>query len=176
MLMRPLLLCLSLFATTAQGETCATVPDRTAELVPLMHALPGAVNERDARLITNQMWEIWAKAPDSYAQELLDEGMQRRSSFDFDGAITAFSALIDYCPGYAEGWNQRAFIYFLRERYEEALSDLDTALDLSPGHIAAMAGRALTLIRMERHEDGQAALRDALAINPWLPERAYLTD
>lgn len=163
-------------ASPLAAETCGPVPDRTADLVPLMHQLPDSANERAARQITNQMWEIWATAPDAHAQDLLDEGMQRRSSYDFDGAITAFTALIDYCPDYAEGWNQRAFIYFLRQRFDEALADLDKALDLSPGHIAAMSGRALTLIRMERNEEGQAALRDALALNPWLPERAYLTD
>lgn len=169
---------LALIATAGavHAATCPAVPDRTADLVPLMHQLPDATNERAARQITNQMWEIWATAPDGHAQDLLDEGMQRRSSYDFDGAIAAFSALIDYCPDYAEGWNQRAFIYFLRQRFDEALSDLDTALDLSPGHIAAMSGRALTLIKMGRDEEGQAALRDALALNPWLPERAYLVE
>jgi tetratricopeptide (TPR) repeat protein len=120
------------------------------------------------------MWELWAEAPDQAAQAVLDRGMGKRRSYNFQGALEEFDRLIEYCPNYAEGYNQRAFVNFLREEYELALVDLDRALDLSPTHVAALAGKALTLMGLGRIDEGQAALKQALKLNPWLPERRML--
>jgi tetratricopeptide (TPR) repeat protein len=120
------------------------------------------------------MWEIWATAPDAHAQDLLNSGMARREMFDFETAESVFTALIDYCPDYAEGWNQRAFVRFLRQDFEAALPDLEEALRLNPTHVAALSGKALTLLNLGRDAEGQMILRRALDLNPWIPERAYL--
>ncbi|KKL65864.1 hypothetical protein LCGC14_2150700, partial [marine sediment metagenome] len=119
---------------------------------------------------------IWADAPDARAQELLDEGLARRGAFDLDGARVAFDALIAYCPSYAEGYNQRAFIAFMREDYAAALVDLDRALARLPLHVAALSGKALTLMGLGRDGEAQEVLRAALTLNPWLPERGLLRD
>lgn len=161
-------------AAPALADTCPPAPDLDPEKTELMEAVRAAPSEMSARQLTNRLWELWSLAPDSYAQELLDEGMERRASYDFDGALKAFDALIAYCPDYAEGYNQRAFVRFLREEYDSALEDLDRVLEISPDHIAALAGRALTLMGQGEIDAGQQALRDALKLNPWLPERHML--
>lgn len=154
---------------------CPAPPDIAADIDGLIETVQAAPNEGAARGISNQMWMFWAKAPDDTAQDLLDDGMARRGTFDLDGAITAFDALVDYCPDYAEGYNQRAFANFIREDFAAALPDLDRAIELQPRHIPAMAGKGLTLIRMGRIREGQAEIRRAVALNPWLSERVYLT-
>ncbi|MCY4180919.1 MAG: tetratricopeptide repeat protein, partial [Litoreibacter sp.] len=98
----------------------------------------------------------------------------RRGSYDYLGALTQFDALVAYCPDYAEGYNQRAFVHFLSGSYDKALQDLDRTLEITPDHIGALSGRALTLFELGREEQGQLALRAALAFNPWLPERFRL--
>jgi len=105
---------------------------------------------------------------------MLDRGMSRRSVFDFAGALSDFEALIAYCPDYAEGYNQRAFVHYLRQDYPAAIDDLTQTLSIVPDHIGAASGLALTLLDMGREDAGQAALRYALSLNPWLPERARL--
>jgi len=107
---------------------------------------------------------------------MLDWGMARRAIYDFDAAKEAFDALVAYCPDYAEGYNQRAFVAFLRGDYAAALEDLDEALARNPSHIAALSGKALTLMGLGRMAAAQGVLRDALALNPWLPERRYLVE
>ena len=102
--------------------------------------------------------------------------MRARAEYDFLPALEAFDKLTAYCPDYAEGYNQRAFVNFLRQDYEAALVDLDLAIARSPRHIAAIAGKALTLIGLQRDAEAQRVLREALALNPWLSERRYLTD
>ncbi|MEO3415415.1 hypothetical protein AAFO92_12230 [Roseovarius sp. CAU 1744] len=158
----------------AMAQTCPDAPDHSEALSGLIEAVQAAPNERKARQISNDMWQYWADAPDAYAQELLDEGMSRREAFDYDGAMVALDALVEYCPDYAEGYNQRAFVNFLRQDFAAALPDLDRAIELSPRHVAAIAGRALTLAGMERRAEAALSLREALALNPWLSERHLL--
>jgi tetratricopeptide (TPR) repeat protein len=173
--MKRFVVLLFLFATPAMGA-CPPAPDISVAEGQLLSQVKVAPNERAARVISNQLWELWATAPDAEAQKLLDRGMAARSGYDFASALDAFDALTEYCPDYAEGYNQRAFVNFLKEDYETALIDLDLAIDRSPRHVAAIAGKALTLIGLKRDEDAQRVLREALALNPWLSERQYLTD
>jgi len=102
--------------------------------------------------------------------------MRQRARFDLLGARDTLDQLVAYCPEYAEGYNQRAFARFLRADYQLALDDLDIALGLSPRHTGALTGKALTLIRLGRDPEAQAILREAVALNPWLNERALITD
>ena len=164
-----------LLAGAAQAQDmCPPAIDATAEVADLFNASRAAPDQSAGDRISNRMWEIWTQAPDAHAQELLNSGMARREMYDFETAEAAFTALIEYCPDYAEGWNQRAFIRFLRQDFEGALPDLDVALRLNPTHVGALSGKALTLLNMGRMEDGQAELRRALALNPWLRERGLL--
>ncbi|WP_299848542.1 hypothetical protein [uncultured Roseovarius sp.] len=163
-----------ILASPAVAQTCPDAPDHSDALDTLIEAVQEAQTEMSARQISNDMWQYWADAPDDYAQELLDEGMSRRAAFDYDGAMKALDALVEYCPTFAEGYNQRAFVNFLRQDFATALPDLDRAIELSPRHIAALAGRALTLVGLERKAEAALSLRAALALNPWLSERALL--
>ncbi len=158
----------------AFAEICPDPPDHTDALSKLINKVKEAPGEYEARLLSNEMWGLWADAPDQHAQELLDEGMSRREAYDFAGALVALNALVEYCPDYAEGYNQRAFVNFLRQDYEAALPDLERAVALSPRHIAALTGQALTLAALQRNGEAALVLRAALKMNPWLSERNLL--
>ena len=161
---------------SAAFADCPAPPDHSEQLETLIAAVKLAPDANAAQLITNEMWSLWADAPDDKAQQMLDDGLARRSGQDLDGAKTAFEQLIAYCPSYAEGYNQRAFILFIQKKYEPALVDLTRAIELSPNHIAAISGKALTYIGLKRDAEAQALLRDAVKMNPWLKERQFLTE
>ena len=169
-----ILLTLVALPTIVQAA-CPSPQERTARHTELMELVAGASNEMVARGYTNELWGVWATAPDETAQEILDRGMNQRASYNFTGALKDFDTLIAYCPDYAEGYNQRAFVNFIREDYEAALVDLDRAVALTPDHIGAIVGRALALIELGKVREGQIALRRALLLNPWLPERNRVT-
>ncbi len=173
--MRIVVLCL-LFPTFLWAETCPELRERTAEKAKLMEDVRLAPDYMTSRVAAHALWQFWALAPDDKSQQLLDQGMARRGSFDFNAAANAFDALIEYCPLYAEGYNQRAFVSFLREDYAVALGHLEKTIELAPDHIAALAGLALTLDRLGRSKASQQILRRALQLNPWLPERAMLIE
>lgn len=159
------------FSPQAFADTCPMAPDHAADLDHLIAEARAAQSEGAAREISNRMWELWADAPNEQAQAILDRGMSRRSSYDFIGALEDFDALVAYCPDYAEGYNQRAFVNYLRHDFAAALPDLDRAVALSPKHVAALSGRALTLMALGRMDEARAALAEALDLNPWIPER-----
>ena len=171
--MRHALFAMAVMASPAFAA-CPAPPDHSARLSELIVAAQIAPDERAARRLSQDMWALWADAPDEAAQALLDEGMSRRASYDFLGALEALDKLVDYCPAYAEGYNQRAFVNFLRQNFAPALEDLDRALALSPRHIAALSGKALTLMGLGRDAEAQDVLRSALELNPWLNERHLL--
>lgn len=147
-------------------------PDHVADVDDLIAQAQDATTESEARQIGGEMWELWTDAPDATSQMLLDRGMRRRDSYDLAGAFGEFDALVTYCPDYAEGYNQRAFVNFLRQNFTDALVDLDRALALSPTHVAALSGKALTLMELDRMDEARIVLAEAIKLNPWLPERS----
>ncbi len=165
---------LPFLATPIWAETCPAAPDHTTPVAELLLEVQQAKDETTAKIISNKLWEFYADAPDGVSQEILDRGMRKRAAWDLLGARDDFDALVEYCPNYAEGYNQRAFVNFLRSDFAAALPDLERAISLSPQHVAAMSGRALVLIGLGRDADAQEALAAALELNPWLPERSLL--
>lgn len=171
--MKPLVL-LAFLSAPAWADGCPAAPDHSAALSTLIEQIRAAPDEGTARPISGQMWELWLTAPDEAAQEVLDKGMRQRNSYDFAGSVASFDRLVEYCPDYAEGYNQRAFSYFLTENFAAALVDLDIALRLSPDHVGAQSGRALTLMNLGRLDEARVQMLAALENNPWLTERALL--
>ena len=161
---------------SAAAGACPDPADVTGELQDLIEEARSAETFRDGHRISGAMWEVWLRAPDEAAQEVLDAGMRRRDVADYLGAIEQFDRLAAYCPTYAEGFNQRAFVNFLRGDFERALADLDIALELQPLHVAAQSGRALTLMNLGRLEEARSQLLSAVALNPWLSEKVLLSD
>ena len=131
------------------ADGCPAAPDHGAELDALLAQVQAATSDMEARLISNQMWDLWDNAPDEPSQSMLDEGMRARASYDF----------------------QRAFVNFLREDFEAALPDLTQALALNPRHVGALAGQVVTFYALGRHAEALEALDKAVALNPWLTER-----
>ncbi|WP_227269297.1 tetratricopeptide repeat protein [Roseobacter weihaiensis] len=155
---------------------CPPVPDISGPLTSLIEQARAAPNDAAGRALSDEMWKLWLRPPDEAAQAVLDRGLRARASYDFLGAIEAYTDLIEYCPFYAEGFNQRAFIHFLRDDYGKALVDLDKTLALLPDHVGAQSGRALTLMNLGRLSEARVQLLEALENNPWLSERFLLNE
>ena len=131
------LLAIIFITTPALGSECPAAPDHSEETEALIERIQAAPDAGSAQVISNDLWQYWADAPDEVAQEILNRGMQKRAAWDLLGAVEDFDRLVDYCPNYAEGYNQRAFANFLRQDFAAALPDLERAIELSPRHIGA---------------------------------------
>ncbi len=170
------IIALCLTASTAAAEVCPDAPDHDAALAGIIADLKVSRGTGEARQLSDQLWALWTDAPDARAQRLLDLGMQQMAGGLLARSQETLGQLVDYCPDYAEGYNQRAFAAYLQQDFAAALVDLDRTLAITPNHVAAMAGRGLTLMGLGRAEEAQVQLKAAVALNPWLSERALITD
>lgn len=141
----------------------------------LFDALKNAPTEAAGRMAENAIWEYWMAAGPTEGIRLdVAEAMRARDGYDFDAALEILNGVVADAPDYAEGWNQRAFVHFLKGSLDESLEDIDRALELEPKHFAALSGKAIVLMQQGRVELSQKALRQAVAIHPWLRERSML--
>lgn len=160
-------------AETAQAET-AEAEKRAAERERLFVALARAQTEGEARTLAHAIWRFWFEPPNAEAGALMDRALARIRRRDYAGAIRVLDALVVLAPDWAEAWNQRATVRFLRGNYDGSLADIERVLALEPKHFGALAGQALILIRIGRVGTGRAVLRQALRVHPFLAERRLL--
>ncbi len=169
-------LALILAAQTAFADGCPVAPDHSAAMDSLYSEIQRAPNGFAAGAYSDQLWELWLEAPDEPSQMMLNEALRAMRVGDYLRATDRLNMLVSYCPFYAEGYNQRAFVNYLRGDYPAVLPDLDQAISLNPRHTGALTGKALTLIAMGREDEAQPLLKDAVALNPWLSERALIKE
>lgn len=164
---------LALSGPALPAETCPAGID-DAHRTAVLNSLADAPSEAIGQQAANEVWAFWMQAPDLQAQALLDDAMARRRSFDLAGAEDLLDELIAYCPTFPEGWNQRAFVRFLRENDDGALQDIDETLAREPAHFGALAGAAQVYFRMGRASLAHNTIRRALRVHPWMAERHML--
>lgn len=150
--------------------------ERAAERERLFAALASAQSREQAETIAFQIWALWFRAPNAEARDLMDQAMERHRVYDFSGALAILDKLVALTPDWAEAWNQRATIRFLKEDYDGSLADVEHVLELEPKHFGALAGQALILMRYGRFDTAQSVLRKAVEINPFLAERGLLVE
>ncbi|MEL7114186.1 MAG: tetratricopeptide repeat protein [Pseudomonadota bacterium] len=140
----------------------------------LLSDLAKSETAAEADALSGEIWEIWLTAPDEAAQSVLDAAMVSRMSQDFLGAIRHLNRLVDGWPEYAEGWNQRATLFFILGDYDASLADVAETLAREPRHFGALSGKAVILMRQGKVALAQLAVQEALKFHPHLNERALL--
>ncbi len=142
----------------------------------LFSDLLAAKSEGEARAAEEKIWRFWMQGPNEDVSSRLAKAMERRRTYDYAGALEILNQVAKDAPDWAEVWNQRAFVYFLREEYDKSLADTDKAIALEPKHFGALAGKARILMGQGRARIGQKVLRDAVKIHPFLRERSMLIE
>ena len=84
----------------------------------------------------------------------------------FGAGIAIFTRVIEIAPGFAEGWNKRATLYFVTGEFAKSLADCDEVIKRNPSHFGALAGYGQIYVQLGEHEKALAYFRRALAVNP----------
>lgn len=151
--------------------------DRAKALDEVFRELATAPNEPVSRVIADRMWLIFMQAPDEETAENMNRALRARGGYNFDKALGFLNTIIDSHPTYAEGWNQRSYIHFLKKDYDKALTDCERGLALEPRHLGCLSGMARILIRhQKRYLSGKALLQRAMKLHPWIHERVLLKE
>lgn len=116
---------------------------------------------------TNRLWQLWFGAAGPEAEQRLLYGERMLEAKEYDPAETAFSELIQEFPNFAEGWNCRATLRYLRHQFEASLSDCREVVRLEPHHFGAWHGTGLCQVALHRYSEAAQAFRRALQIQPF---------
>jgi len=147
----------------------------TEQFTRLLENLAKAQTQLDGQIAEGAVWEYWFDlSPTPEARAELDAAIERREAYDYEAAENHLDKLIDAAPNYAEGYNQRAFIRFLRENFDGSKTDLEKTLTIEPSHFGALAGLYQIFTRTGEHDQALAMLIEAVSLHPWLKERSAL--
>jgi tetratricopeptide (TPR) repeat protein len=95
-----------------------------------------------ASTILADIWDIWSIAENIEVQEIFDEGNNMMDRGSLEEATALFTQVIDLKPDFAEGWNKRATVLFLKGDLKASISDIQKTLELEPRHFGALDGLA----------------------------------
>jgi Tfp pilus assembly protein PilF len=147
-----------------------------AELAELFRRL-GACASAEAAETEERIWGVWMHHPHRAAAAALEAATRDIAAKRYDIAETRLSALLRSAPLYAEAWHKRAALYYLLDRDEECLSDIQHTLELEPRHFAAMLHFGEILLGEGAGEAARFAFAAALSLHPHLPRaREALAD
>lgn len=134
----------------------------------LFQQLRGSGDSTQAREIEQEIWNIWFhyEGAGDEVDSLLRRGRYAIASEQLEFAENLYSHLIKIAPEFAEGWNRRATVRYMRGDFKGSIADIETTLKLEPRHFGAISGLGLCRIALEDLKGAASAFRDVLAINP----------
>jgi len=132
----------------------------------LFSQLQMASSSAKASQMEAKIWSIWSEADNADIDKVYQIGTQALALGDLTTALKIFDAIVAKAPNFAEGWNKRATSYFMMDRYEESLADIDHTLELEPHHFGALAGLGLVNIKLDRDEAALDAFERVLKVSP----------
>ncbi|TGE21365.1 hypothetical protein E5K00_13835 [Hymenobacter aquaticus] len=136
-----------------------------------------ATAPQEIEALQNGIWQLWLTTGDWQQDKELEIGLRALAAGDYTAAIGVFSRLIEWQPGFAEGWNKRATAYYLRGEYRASLLDIAQTLRLEPRHFGALSGWATILQTLGDYRGTRRVLKRLEAICPHFPGlRARLHD
>ena len=154
-----------LIALAASG----TRADQNApELDALFERLQAVESQAEGDRLTNRIWVLWREIDEPELAAAMEQGIVALRSGRHAAAESRFSAVIEAEPDYAEAWNKRATVRYMRTRYVAAAADIRRALALEPRHFGALAGLGLVYMALERYRAALESFERALEINPSL--------
>ena len=156
----------------------------TAALVGALLCVPAVADQNDPRLdelfaglkevgsatkaheIEQMIWFIWSRSPSAGANLMLRQGTQYMNEGKHEAAEANFDTVVELAPEFAEGWNKRATVRYLRGDYQGSIEDIKRTLALESRHFGALSGLGLIYDSLNEKKAAIDAFRAALEINP----------
>ena len=134
--LKRLIILIILFSNFAQAD------QKDERLIELFDKLFLSTNNMEASKLLYNIWDIWSIANNQETQIIFDEANQFMDVGELDNAIELFTKVVKQSPEFAEGWNKRATVYFLKGELNRSISDIEKTLNLEPRHFGALDGLA----------------------------------
>ena len=154
-------------ATLISGVPAPGAADQSDKrLRGLFERLKTTPDPLEAQRIESNIWQIWIDCGQEDMNAVVEQGIQAMSLGQLEEAITIFDRVVSELPDFAEGWNKRATVHYLKGDYSASVIDIERTLALEPRHFGAISG--MGLIFMARGDEAGAlqAFKEVLKIHP----------
>jgi len=114
------------------------------------------------------LWSTWCHSGDAEVDRIFRAGVEAMQQQKLSEAEGLFTRVIELKSEFAEGWNKRATVRFMRRDFAGSIADCQQTLARNGNHFGAASGQGLC--HMSRNEFREAAVcfRRALEIHPHL--------
>ncbi len=143
--------------------------DREAMLAELYLHLAQAPDAEQATPIAETIEGLWLNSGSATIGLLMGRSLKAINEQHNDLALQLLDAVVELAPDYAEGWNRRAYVYYLQNDFEHAIGDLRRALALEPNHFKALEGLARILRESGQKKSALKAYQEIQKIYPYMP-------
>jgi tetratricopeptide (TPR) repeat protein len=158
--LKRLIILIILFSNFAQAD------QKDERLIELFDKLFLSTNNMEASKLLFNIWDIWSIADNQETQIIFDEANQFMDVGELDNAIELFTKVVKQSPEFAEGWNKRATVYFLKGELNKSISDIEKTLNLEPRHFGALDGLAEIYLMQDDLVSAAVIYRQILEIIP----------
>ncbi|MET1412762.1 tetratricopeptide repeat protein [Roseibium sp. HPY-6] len=121
-------------------------------------------SERAAR----EIQRIWMESGSDTVDILMSRAGQAIQAEDHALALDLLDVVVVLKPSYAEGWNRRATVHYMREDFGKSLVDIERTLAIEPRHWGALSGLAIIQRRLGFDTEALHTFKRALEVNPGL--------
>ena len=147
----------------------AQASQNDARLPGLFDQLREARSTKDAAQVEQAIWQVWLVSGNFTADAHVHRGRQALSDGRNEDALFDFTKATEVQADFAEAWNKRVTVNYLRGRYDAAVLDIQKTLELEPRHFGALSGLGLINLALGREREALRAFEAALRTHPLMP-------
>ena len=114
------------------------------------------------------LWRLWCRSGHTEADRLFRDGVNAMQNAQLELAETLFGKVIEVMPQFAEGWNKRATVRYMRKNFAGSIGDCQETLTRNPNHFGASSGQGLCHMSLGEYREAAICFRRALEIHPHL--------
>jgi tetratricopeptide (TPR) repeat protein len=155
----------------AKPDIATTIPDSALERAKLLDnlyaLLATAEDEASAEQTTQAIHRVWRTSGSDTVDLLLERAIKAAQEKNTELATKLLDAVVELAPDYAEGWNQRAQLFYIENDYQRALGDIRRVLALDPNHFRALEALGQILRELGEKKGALEAFQKLLEVNPF---------
>ena len=121
-----------------------------------------------------ELWRRWFNQKGMMGIKRLQQAQRVLDAGQFDRAEELLTEVIRDWPDFAEAWNRRAVLYYIRREYQKAIADCEEVVRLNPIHFGALHGLGLCHAALAEYRQAIAVFRQASEIVPYAIENQRL--
>ena len=161
-------------------QTPHSIPTEQAQRANVLDRLFGQLktspDSDSAKGVAEAIQRVWLRSGSDTADLLMTRAVTAMAVKDLQTAETVLDSLVGIEPDWAEAWNKRATVRFMRDDIDGAMSDIDETLRREPRHFGALTGLGAILQKSELDKRALEAYRRALEVYPEQPEIRKIVD